>query len=122
MKLTDFPRHVQERIIKENPDVFRPVETKKPKSTPAPPLASGSQEHKGSTGGMEGVITFTAHLRRVLDDDNLAGSIKPLRDAIARSLGIDDGDKSVRWEYGQIETRGTEGVLVKLELTCLGNV
>lgn len=38
-----------------------------------------------------------------------------MRDAVAAWLGIDDGDPRVRWEYGQVETRGAQGVLVKIE-------
>ena len=53
--------------------------------------------------------------RRELDDDNLRGSLKPLRDAIADTLGIDDGDKRIRFEYGWHETKGEEGVMVKVE-------
>lgn len=60
-------------------------------------------------------ITLTAHLANRMDDDNLAHACKPLRDAIADNLGIDDGDPRLRWEYGQLETRGKRGVTVKIE-------
>lgn len=36
-----------------------------------------------------------------LDDDNLSGSLKSVRDAIAEWLEIDDGGESVRWLYNQ---------------------
>lgn len=52
---------------------------------------------------------------RLLDDDNLAGGLKPLRDAIAASLGFDDGDPLIRWHYAQCQTDGQPGVIVKIE-------
>lgn len=36
-----------------------------------------------------------------LDDDNLAGSLKAVRDAIAEWLGLDDRDPRVAWKYAQ---------------------
>jgi hypothetical protein len=65
--------------------------------------------------GAEVTVTLTAYLARRLDPDNLAGALKPLQDAVAGWLGIDDGDERLRWEYGQVETRGREGVTVKVE-------
>lgn len=39
---------------------------------------------------------------RALDTDNLAGSAKSVRDAVAAWLGVDDGPGApVAWEYGQ---------------------
>lgn len=43
------------------------------------------------------VVVVTRIGPRALDDDNLAGSIKHVRDGIADWLGRDDGDGSVRW-------------------------
>lgn len=36
-----------------------------------------------------------------LDDDNLRGALKAVRDGVADALGIDDRDARVRWEYEQ---------------------
>ncbi len=48
------------------------------------------------------VVTITRIGKRRMDDDNLAGSAKYLRDGIADALGIDDGDtKRVMWCYAQ---------------------
>lgn len=56
-------------------------------------------------------------LRRIpLDDDNFNGGCKALRDAIAASLGVDDGDKRLVWQYGQLQSRGHEGYLVRIEI------
>jgi hypothetical protein len=45
------------------------------------------------------------HLRRVgkklLDDDNLRGALKHVRDGVADWLGIDDGKSEVQWTYSQ---------------------
>lgn len=51
---------------------------------------------------------------RLLDSDNLVGSLKGLRDAIAETLGLDDADKFIDWKYGQFRT-DQQGVLVKIE-------
>ena len=60
------------------------------------------------------VVSLVGHRRRKLDDDNFVGACKHLRDAIAASLGLDDGDPRLRWEYGQHETHGVEGVSVTI--------
>lgn len=62
------------------------------------------------------VISLVGHRTRILDDDNFVGGCKWLRDAIAASLGIDDGDPRVRWQYSQQPTQGTEGVTVSIEV------
>lgn len=47
-----------------------------------------------------------------LDDDNLAGSLKSVRDEVARWLGVDDRDRmTVRYRYAQ--TRGPWGVRIE---------
>lgn len=38
---------------------------------------------------------------RKLDSDNLAGSFKHVRDAIAAWFGFDDGDERTEWTYDQ---------------------
>jgi hypothetical protein len=48
------------------------------------------------------VVTLTRVGVRKLDPDNLAGSFKHVQDAIAKCLGVDDGDdRKVRWVYEQ---------------------
>ena len=55
--------------------------------------------------------------RRLLDEDNLVGGAKWLRDAIAAHLGIDDSELGIRWHYSQAEVRTPEeeGTLVRVE-------
>lgn len=61
------------------------------------------------------VVTLIAHRHRLLDDDNLVAGFKPLRDAIARSLAIDDGSPDIRFVCGQLQTPGAEGTIVNIE-------
>jgi hypothetical protein len=51
----------------------------------------------------------------LLDGDNLRTACKGMRDAIARSLGLDDNDRTIEWEYEQVRTRGRTGLLVRIE-------
>lgn len=62
------------------------------------------------------VVSLIGLRRRTLDDDNFNGACKHFRDAIAASLGIDDGDKRICWQYQQLQTKGREGVLVRVEI------
>lgn len=49
-----------------------------------------------------------------LDDDNLRGALKAVRDGVADALGVDDRDPRVTWQYGQ--QRGAEyGVRIDME-------
>jgi hypothetical protein len=54
---------------------------------------------------------------RDLDDDNLARSLKAVRDQVAKQLAIDDADPRLTFQYGQ--ERGTKakeyGVRVEIE-------
>jgi hypothetical protein len=44
---------------------------------------------------------------RGLDDDNLTGSLKAVRDAVAEWLGVDDRDRAtVRYQYEDQRTKG----------------
>lgn len=49
-------------------------------------------------------VVLTRAAPRRLDDDNLRGALKAVRDAVAAWLGVDDGSSAVRWEYGQEKT------------------
>lgn len=46
-------------------------------------------------------VTLTRVGPRALDSDNLAGSLKACRDAIAKKLRIDDGSPLITWSYRQ---------------------
>lgn len=47
------------------------------------------------------VVTLTRVSRGELDDDNLRGALKAVRDEVASWLRIDDRDPRVRWAYAQ---------------------
>lgn len=48
------------------------------------------------------VVHLTRVAPRALDDDNLRGAFKAVRDAVAEWLGADDRPGSgIRWEYAQ---------------------
>ncbi len=61
------------------------------------------------------VVTMTRVSPRSLDDDNLRGALKGVRDQVACALGVDDRSRLVRWEYGQ--ERGEASV--RVEVTAL---
>lgn len=65
------------------------------------------------------VISLVRQSRRKLDSDNLAGSFKPLRDAIAATLRVDDADPRLEWNYEQLTTRGRPGTIVLIERKTL---
>lgn len=55
---------------------------------------------------------------RRLDDDNLRGACKAVRDAVATALGIDDADPRVSWAYDQRRAHPDErGTMVHLTRT-----
>jgi len=60
-------------------------------------------------------IIITRFGPRPLDTDNLSSSAKAVRDGIADSLGIDDGNPAqATWEYRQEKSRR---YLVRVEIT-----
>jgi hypothetical protein len=50
-------------------------------------------------GNVRGTLTRIG--KRRLDDDNLAGAFKAIRDGVADGLGLDDGDPRIEWRYAQ---------------------
>lgn len=62
------------------------------------------------------VVTLTRLSAGTLDDDNLRGALKGVRDGIADALGVPDNDPRVRWAYAQAKCpRGQAGVRIDLE-------
>ncbi len=115
IKVTGRELQCSQAVRELNPHLFVGA-VEKPISQPdAPrPLDRGCKARKTGPQGM--VISLVSYRSRLLDSDNLHGGLKPLRDAIAATLGIDDGDSAVRWEYGQVETRGEEGTAVGIQV------
>lgn len=79
-------------------------------------LVQGSRPQRSRESRLEIIVTIIVCRRRLMDDDNSqSGGVKALRDAIAASLGIDDGDKRIRFQYAQAQTVGEQGCIVKIE-------
>jgi hypothetical protein len=57
-------------------------------------------------------VTLT-HAGSRMDDDNLAGAFKAVRDEVARLIGIDDGDARLIWVYAQVA--GAPGIEIRIE-------
>ena len=55
---------------------------------------------------------------RALDDDNLQGAFKAVRDEVAATFGIDDGSERWRWQYAQ--ERGLYAVRIRLAVFHVG--
>lgn len=57
-------------------------------------------------------VDLIACVHRRCDDDNITAGCKPLRDAVAASLGLDDGDPRLIFRVHQVVGSGPEGTLV----------
>lgn len=70
---------------------------------------------KGSLGEQKRrpVVTITSFRIATLDDDNLRGGLKTLRDCIAAGLDLDDAESIVEWRYHQVKvgSRFEQGTL-----------
>lgn len=60
-------------------------------------------------------ITITRVGPKKLDTDNLAGSAKGLRDALAAIVGVDDGSDRIEWHYEQ-EAVGKRKYAVRIRI------
>jgi len=108
--------NVSDAVRKRNPELFGlgAVSSTIPKrSGRRKSQAKNADQARSSFRVAVSLIGF----RRIpLDDDNFVGACKHLRDGIAESIGFDDGDKRLRWQYQQIQTYGDEGVMVRIEI------
>jgi hypothetical protein len=61
------------------------------------------------------VVMLVRVAPRELDDDNLRGALKGVRDGIADAFGINDRDPMVKWDYGQEKrTKAPAGVRITI--------
>ena len=110
MKKTEFP-HASDDFKKRNPHLFvgRLEQPQRKQNV-------GSQSPNRPVAARPGCLAYRVRLtsfrRKLLDGDNLQTGLKPLRDAIAATLGIDDADCYIQWEYHQVATDGPRGVNV----------
>lgn len=124
MKLNPNEANVSEAVRRLNPNLFAvgrlPANKPKPNQRGALEPAASAPKARGSRvpKGVRAIIRV--HLIRVggrpFDSDNFIAGYKPLRDAIAARLGLDDADTRIDWEYSQVRTRGRRGTIVKLEM------
>lgn len=61
-------------------------------------------------------VTLMRYGVRLLDDDNLAGAFKAVRDGIADALGVNDG--KIPWHYDQ-QTSLLRGIKISLHLPSM---
>lgn len=124
MKLTNETQ-VSEAVRKLNPKLFglHPMGAAKPERKQERALVSETPKAKTSRRRVAArrspivrVSIIMCSLGTARDGDNLASSYKQLRDAIAASLGLDDADSWIDWEYSQVRTRGQRGTIVKMEM------
>lgn len=70
----------------------------------SPTLKARARGHLAGDGRL--VVELTRLSRGELDDDNLRGALKSVRDQVAEWLGVDDRDPRVTWAYGQERAAG----------------
>lgn len=58
------------------------------------------------------VVTLTRVSPRALDDDNLRGSLKSVRDGVASWFRVDDATPLIRWDY--VQSKGDPSVRVEV--------
>ena len=91
------------------------VEANRAEPATVPALDRGEQVKQGGEARLGRRVTMVSLRRRLLDPDAVSFSLKALTDAVALTLGVDDADPSVEWEWSQTKTEGEEGVIVKVE-------
>lgn len=109
-----FP-NASQSTIRANSDPVATVPCAERERDPSPPLDSGRPVRQAGKGGVEVCVLIIGVRQRPLDDDNFQAGCKNLRDSIAASLGCDDGDKRLLWQYAQVVTAGNEGTVVLIE-------
>jgi hypothetical protein len=75
---------------------------------------AGWRAHQAAGGRLRVTLTRCSPATRPMDDDNLPGALKAVRDEVADWLGRDDGDRAAWvWQYAQ--RRGPWGVELLIE-------
>lgn len=118
IKITGRIIEPNETVRKLNPHLFGlgAVATPVRESNSKDALVESPRPQRKRKGCVEVIVTICACRPGCLDDDSLTGGgTKALRDAIAESLGYDDGDARIRFEYGQCQVVGKQGCIVKIE-------
>lgn len=124
---TQYRDYVQKRLaseertrtkIREKHETSPSVDTVVPKirqRNEVPALDGAIKEQRQRKGRVAVRVTLILCRHRELDSDSAIYSLKPLRDAVAASFGLDDADARIAWHYGQQVGPGEQGVIVKIE-------
>ena len=99
---------------KLNPHLFGPaggLDREIPKRTAVQALDQNKPKRQRGTRCVVEVCLLSLRSSE-LDDDNLAAAHKAFRDAIAQTLGVDDGDSRIRFRYLQGITKSKPHTLV----------
>ncbi len=74
-------------------------------------FAYGVQQRIETSGGLASLKRLAVRLTRIaprkLDDDNLQGAFKAIRDEVAAYFGVDDADPRIRFEYAQAKGKAS---------------
>lgn len=92
------------------------LESPERKPDPVQALVPGKKVQRSRKRSVVVCVEIIAVLRKRTDDDNIHAGAKALRDCIAASLGVDDGDKRIRWSYGTCQTSGREQTIVRISV------
>jgi len=110
-------------VARANPHLVGALEADRAQRPTVQALVPGVQKPACGTSGLAIRVTLIACRHRLLDaHDAVEYADKPLVDAIAATLGLDDADPAITWEYGQVRTSGEEGVIVKIETRFPGPI
>jgi hypothetical protein len=74
-------------------------------------------QHSPDHGALQ--VRLTRIGPRRIDGDNAVGALKAVRDELAAILGVDDGDRAIRWRYPNLDPEtnaiGPYAVVVEIE-------
>lgn len=108
-------RLLEQAVARRPSPIVAGLPPAEPKRDSVPAL---EQKPKRTGSGKSRVVVVVTLIRcglRELDEVNLKASFKGLQDAIATSLGVDDADRRVLWNFGQCPGRGPRGTIVKID-------
>ena len=115
----NLPTNPSESFKRRNPDLYAgsvaTLQGAKREPDSSSSLDGGNQGLQECQGRVV-VGIVRCHKRKPYDDDNMVAGAKSLRDSIASSIGCDDGDPRISWEYHQVKTSGPEGTIVTISL------
>lgn len=92
------------------------LEAASPERNKVPPLVGTVKARRQRKGRVVVRVVIIACRARLLDDDGAIFAAKPIRDAVCASLGIDDADARIQFRYGQVQTDGDQGMIVRISV------